>query len=106
LDELAGAFARAIPMPSGPSSGSSERTLRSAVPIGLAVALLLFGFPAVAGQTRAAGGYAVVRIFIGASDGSRCDCDLAGVGAGVCLGVGRPAIQLLPSPINCSVTPT
>ena len=78
---------------------AQERTLRSAVPIALAVALLLFGgFPAVAGQTLyAAGCYAVVRIFIG--DGRRLALrlrDLAVVGAGVCLGVGLSAIQLLP----------
>jgi hypothetical protein len=76
-----------------------EKTLRSAVPIALAVALLLFGgFPAVAGLTLyAAGAYAVVRIFTG--DVRRLSLrlrDLAVVVAGVGFGLGLSAVQLLP----------
>jgi Bacterial membrane protein YfhO len=76
-----------------------ERRVRAAIPIALAVALLLFGgFPAVAGQTLyLAGGYALVRLI------SRHRADIRQllrdgfiVAAGVCLGFGLAAVQLLP----------
>lgn len=76
------------------------RTIRSAVPIALAVAGLLFGgFPAVAGLTLYAGGaYLLVRLLADRSVRSitRSVRD-AGVAAGaVTLGVGLTAVQLLP----------
>ena len=76
------------------------RTARSAVPIAVAVAGLLFGgFPAVAGLTLyAGGGYLLVRLLAdrrvrGLLRSGR-DAVLAGVA--VVLGVGVAAVQLLP----------
>ncbi|MBA3417693.1 MAG: hypothetical protein H0U09_03145 [Geodermatophilaceae bacterium] len=76
------------------------RTIRSAVPIALAVAgLLLGGFPAVAGLTLYAGGaYLLVRLLADRSQRGlgRSVRDAVVAGAAVTLGVGLTAFQLLP----------
>jgi len=76
-----------------------ERRVRAAIPISLAVALLLFGgFPAVAGQTLYfAGGYALMRLIARhRRDIRRLARDGLVLIAGVFAGFGLSAVQMLP----------
>jgi hypothetical protein len=75
-----------------------ERTLRSAVPISVVVAALLFaGFPAIVGYAIIAlGVYVVARLLIGERSLRDRARPLLIVGAAIALGIGITAIQLLP----------
>ena len=76
-----------------------ERRIRSAVPVALATALLLFGgFPAVAGQALYfGGGYALVRLISEHRRRLRALArDIALLMGALALGIGLTAIQLLP----------
>jgi hypothetical protein len=75
------------------------RTVRSAVPIALASALLLFGgFPAVAGQTfYLAAAFLLVRtIVLHHRELKQCLRDIAIAACAAALGIGLTAFQLLP----------
>ena len=75
------------------------RTVRSAVPIAVASALLLFGgFPAVAGQTfYLAAAYLLLRtIVLRRREVKECLRDIAIAGAAAAFGIGVTAFQLLP----------
>ncbi|MEP6527339.1 MAG: hypothetical protein ABJA86_09255 [Nocardioidaceae bacterium] len=73
-------------------------SIRAAIPISLASALLVFGgFPAVAGQTFYVGaGYLLVRVLTNRSALRDRVRQLVLAGAAVAVGVGLTAVQLLP----------